>query len=63
MTFKELRHKMGFTVTQCSKVFGIPYSTLQKWEHGYTKPADYVLTMMWDLYQYRKSDIASMLKG
>lgn len=53
MDFKELRHKMGLTQTQVSKVFGIPYSTIQKWEHGHCVPADYILKMMWEIYNLR----------
>lgn len=60
MDFKELRHKMGLTQTQVSKVFGIPYSTIQKWEHGINNPPKYVLTMMMELYQLR--DVADVIK-
>lgn len=49
--FKTMRHKMGLTLIQLHKIYGIPYSTLQKWEYGDNKPADYVLKMMWEIYQ------------
>lgn len=51
MSFKELRHKMGLTQTQVSRIYEIPYSTIQKWEAGINKPADYILKMMWELYK------------
>lgn len=49
--FKELRRKMGLTQRQVANVYNIPYSTIQKWEHGVSTPPDYVLTMMWELYK------------
>lgn len=49
--FKELRRKMGLTQRQVANVYDIPYSTIQKWEHGVNTPPDYVLTMMWELYK------------
>lgn len=56
MSFKELRHRMGLTQVQVSRIYGIPYSTIQKWEAGITKPADYILKMMWELYKLRSVD-------
>ena len=53
MSFKELRHKMGLTQRQVADVYKIPYSTIQKWEHGITNPPDYVLRMMWELYKMK----------
>lgn len=50
MSFKELRRKMGLTITQVSTIYSIPYSTVQKWEYGKNKPAGYILMMMWELY-------------
>ncbi len=50
ITFKGLRHKMGLTQTQVSNIYGIPYSTIQKWEAGINRPPEYVLKMMWELY-------------
>lgn len=59
MTFTEIRQKMGLTMAQVSKIYDIPYSTVQKWEHGVNAPADYVLKMMWDIYNLR--DISDIL--
>ena len=59
MTFNELRHKMGLTQKQVSDIYGIPYSTIQKWEAGINKPPKYVLQMMWELYHLR--DISDVI--
>jgi len=57
-TFKELRHKMGLTQKQISDIYQIPYSTIQKWEHGVNNPPEYVLSMMMELYRLRNiSDV------
>lgn len=56
ITFKELRHKMGLTQTQVSNIYGIPYSTIQKWEAGINRPPEYVLKMMWELYLAKYKD-------
>ena len=53
ITFKELRHKMGLTQTQVSNIYKIPYSTIQKWEAGINRPPEYVLKMMWEIYNLR----------
>lgn len=59
--FVKMRQKMGLTLSQIQRIYGVPYSTLQKWEHGIYKPSDYVLKMMWDLYEYRKKDFDTLL--
>lgn len=61
MNFKDMRHKMGYTLTDVSKVYGIPYSTLQKWEYGISEPPEYVLRMMVDLYMINKESFDSLL--
>lgn len=61
MTFTEMRHKMGLTQKQVSDIYGIPYSTIQKWEAGINKPPKYVLTMMMELYRLR--DISDVIGG
>jgi DNA-binding transcriptional regulator YiaG len=61
MSFKELRQKMGLTQRQVADIYGIPYSTIQKWEHGINNPPKYVLTMMMELYQLR--DVAEVIGG
>lgn len=62
MKFKEMRQKMGFTLTQVSKIFGIPYSTLQKWEYGLNEPPKYVMKMMWVLYEVYTKDLDEIMK-
>lgn len=61
--FSNLRHEMGLTSIQISKIYGIPYNTVQNWEHGYTSPPDYVLRMIRDVwkYKYKKSFDSSKL--
>jgi DNA-binding transcriptional regulator YiaG len=44
---------MGLTQRQVSDIYRIPYSTIQKWEHGICVPPDYVLRMMWEIYNLR----------
>jgi DNA-binding transcriptional regulator YiaG len=60
MTFKEMRQKMGLTQKQVSDIYRIPYSTIQKWEHGINNPPEYVLSMMMELYHLR--DISDVIK-
>ena len=43
---KELRDSTGLTQKEFAKVFGIPISTLRKWEQGENSPASYVVRMM-----------------
>ncbi len=61
MNFKDMRHKMGLTQRQVSDIYRIPYSTIQKWEHGICVPPDYVLKMMWELYKLRNKDFDRIL--
>lgn len=53
LSFKELRQKMGLTQRQVANIYQIPYSTIQKWEHDINTPPDYVLNMMWELYNMK----------
>jgi DNA-binding transcriptional regulator YiaG len=59
MTFKEMRQKMGLTQKQVSDIYRIPYSTVQKWEHNINTPPEYILKMMWELYNLR--DISDVI--
>ena len=45
-SIKELRDSTGLTQKEFAKVFGIPISTLRKWEQGENSPAGYVVRMM-----------------
>ena len=48
ITLKELRNKTGLSQKQFAERFGIPLSTLRKWEQGESRPADYVIQMLAD---------------
>ena len=43
---KELRESTGLTQKEFSSLYGIPVSTLRKWEQGESSPAPYVLTLL-----------------
>lgn len=45
-TVKELRYKSRMSQKTFANYFGIPLSTLQKWEQGVNKLPDYVFNMM-----------------
>jgi DNA-binding transcriptional regulator YiaG len=53
---------MGLTQRQVSDIYRIPYSTIQKWEHGICVPPEYVLKMMWKLYQLKEKDFDKLLQ-
>lgn len=59
--FSKMRHKMGYSMKQVSRLYGIPYATIQKWEYGQTETKDYILKMMWELYKYKKNEFDSRL--
>lgn len=48
MTFmiKELRDATGMTQKEFANMYGIPLSTLRKWEQGESSPAPYVLNLL-----------------
>lgn len=46
MTFKELRQQSGMTQHQFAEYFGIPRRTIENWEAGVNKCADYVIALM-----------------
>lgn len=43
---KELRTSTGMTQKAFSDMYGIPLSTLRKWEQGETSPAPYVINFL-----------------
>ncbi|MDO5574601.1 MAG: helix-turn-helix domain-containing protein [bacterium] len=43
---KELRNSTGMTQKSFSDMYGIPLSTLRKWEQGETSPAPYVINFL-----------------
>jgi transcriptional regulator with XRE-family HTH domain len=45
-TIKELRESTGMTQKGFSQMYGIPISTLRKWEQGESSPAPYVVNLL-----------------
>ena len=43
---RELREKTGLTQKAFSELYGIPVSTLRKWEQGESSPPDYVIRLL-----------------
>jgi transcriptional regulator with XRE-family HTH domain len=43
---KELRESTGLTQKAFAKMYGIPISTLRKWEQGEASPAPYVINLL-----------------
>lgn len=46
MTFKELRKMTGLSQDKFANKYGIPSSTLRKWEQGARTPPPYVLRFL-----------------
>lgn len=46
MDIRELRGATGMTQKDFSQFFGIPISTLRKWEQGEASPAPYVINLI-----------------
>lgn len=44
--FKQFRKSTGLTLKQFSKLYKIPYRTLQNWEYGLTEPPHYVFKLI-----------------
>lgn len=61
---RELRDKTGLTQKAFAQRYGIPLSTLRKWEQGESSPPSYVVEMLaksipsvnHDLQEFRSSD-------
>lgn len=45
-TIRDLRDMTGFTQKGFAALYGIPLSTLRKWEQGEASPAPYVLSLL-----------------
>lgn len=43
---RELRDKTGLTQKEFAETYGIPLSTLQKWEQAVMTPPDYVINLL-----------------
>ena len=46
VTMKELRENTGLTQKAFAMMYGIPVSTLRKWEQGESRPAPYIMNML-----------------
>ena len=46
LSMKELRDSTGLTQKAFAKMYGIPLSTLRKWEQGESSPAPYVMRLI-----------------
>ena len=46
VNIRELRDKTGLTQKAFSELYGIPVSTLRKWEQGESSPPDYVIRLL-----------------
>ncbi len=46
LMIKELRNSCGMTQREFAESYGIPMSTLRKWEQGEASPAPYVVTLI-----------------
>lgn len=54
---KELREKMKATQSDFSEYFEIPLRTIQGWEQGRRNPPDYLVKMMYKLWEKDGSPI------
>lgn len=43
---RELRDSTGMTQKEFANMYGIPLSTLRKWEQGESSPAPYILNLL-----------------
>ena len=55
MTFKELRKRSGMTQKEFAMYFGIPKRSIENWESGVNKCADYLLDLM--IYKLKKEKV------
>lgn len=46
MTIKEIREYTGMTQIEFSEYYGIPKSTIEKWEAGFRNPPAYLVTLL-----------------
>lgn len=46
MTVKEIREKTGLTRAAFARKYGIPYRTIECWEHGNYLPSDYAVNLL-----------------
>lgn len=58
MHIKDLRERTGLSQSQFATLLEIPVKTIQRWECGRSKPADYVMTLIEKVLVYE-----GVLKG
>lgn len=61
-TIKDLRRKTGLTQKEFASNYGIPVSTLRKWEQGEASPPPYLLTLLAGTLPATK-DMLEVFKG
>ena len=54
---KELRLRTGLTQKEFAEAFGIPVSTLRKWEQGEATPPDYVAALIAERLPFTKQGL------
>ena len=59
---RELRDSTGLTQKAFSELYGIPVSTLRKWEQGESSPPDYVIRLLARSLPQKKQSLRT-LKG
>ena len=55
MTIAELRASTGLSQDKFAERYGIPASTLRKWEQGQRDPPPYVIRMLEKIIKYEKA--------
>jgi len=60
MNLKELRHKIGFSMTDIALCLGIPKSTYQRYEDGSAEPPPAVQRAAQELLQINETFIAEL---
>lgn len=51
MTIKEIRQATGLSQVRFCQYYGIPRRSLEDWEYGKNKPADYLINLLWRAVQ------------
>lgn len=52
---RQLRSTMGVTQEQFAAIVGVTVSTVNRWEHGKSKPSPLALRQIGDLYEREES--------
>jgi DNA-binding transcriptional regulator YiaG len=57
MTFKEVRELSGLNQLQFAKHFGIPYRTVQNWEHSVRRCPTYVISLLLFRIKFERGEV------